>query len=482
MLDEERVDLIQEECGVFAVAHHPEAAKLTYLGLHALQHRGQEAAGIATLRQGKMFIQRRAGLVCEQFNQTLLAELPGDFAIGHVRYSTAGSSSVRNAQPLHFHTKYGPMALAHNGNLTNARQLRRRFEAQGSIFATETDTEVIAHLIARSMATDPLDAIIDALRQVKGAFSLTGMTTTLTFAARDPHGVRPLVLGQLDGATLMASESCCFGLIGARVERELEPGELVVVDHLEQTTRVLRPFMQVPPKPCVFELVYFARPDSTVFGRQVYEVRKRMGHELAQECPVEADVVIPVPDSGVPAAIGYAQHSGAPFELGLVRSHYIGRTFIEPSSSIRNFGVKLKLSPVRSVIEGKRVVVVDDSIVRGTTCRKIIRMLREAGAREIHLRVASPPTLSPCFYGIDTPRHQELIAHTHTHEQIRDYITADTLGYLSIQGLRRAVGARPCDQDSAQSDLCEACFTTRYPIELVDEQEDAAGLTLGRSS
>lgn len=470
MLDEERVDLIQEECGVFAITHHPEASKLTYLGLHALQHRGQEAAGIATYDGEQMFIQRRAGLVCEQFNEAVLASLPGPSAIGHVRYSTSGSSSVRNAQPLQFHTKYGPMALAHNGNLTNARQLRRRFESQGSLFATETDTEVIAHLIARSMADNPLDALIDAMRQLKGAFSLTGLTSEFCFGVRDPQGVRPLLLGRMPQGYALASESSSFALIGAAVERELEPGELVIIEHHTQQLQSIKPFIPTTPKPCVFELVYFARPDSVIFGQSVYEVRRRQGQLLATERPVEADVVVPVPDSGVPAAIGYAQRSGIPFELGLVRSHYIGRTFIEPSSSIRNFGVKLKLSPVRSVIEGKRVIVVDDSIVRGTTCRKIIRMLREAGAREVHFRVASPPTISPCFYGIDTPSHKELIAHTHSLDQICEYITADSLGYLSIEGLREAVGAKPTAD--GEVNFCEACFTGRYPIRLVDEELD----------
>lgn len=466
MLDEERADLIEEECGVFGVLGHPEAANIAYLGLHALQHRGQEAAGIATLDElGRMPVQRRRGLVSESFDQEVLDELRGQAAIGHVRYSTAGSSSLRNAQPLKLHTKFGTLALAHNGNLTNARTLRRKFEASGSIFATESDTEVIAHLVARSYADSMQGALIDALRQIKGAFSLVGMTRECVFALRDPHGVRPLVVGRLDGARVIASESSSFALIGAEVEREVAPGEMLMIAR-DGTEQWLEPFLPVTPKPCVFELVYFSRPDSEVFGRPVYETRKRMGEILARESGVDADVVVPVPDSGVPAAVGYAQAAQIPFELGLVRSHYVGRTFIEPSSSIRHFGVKLKLSPVPSVIRGKRVVVVDDSIVRGTTCRKIIKMLREAGAAEVHFRVASPPTIRPCFYGIDTPSRSELIAASHTQEEICDYITADSLAYISVEGLREAVRARV--DESGECNFCEACFTGDYPIDLDD--------------
>lgn len=465
MLDEERAGLIEEECGIFAAHRHAEASKLTYLGLHALQHRGQEAGGIATIDDaGALVVERRRGLVSEQFGQEELERLGGDRAIGHVRYSTAGSSSIRNAQPLKVHTKFGVVAVAHNGNITNAMTLRREFEALGSIFATESDTEVIAHLIARSEADGMLEAVLDAAGKLEGAFSLVGLTADFTFAMRDPHGVRPLWVGTLGDSRLVASESSSFNLLGATPDRELEPGEVFVVEASGEE-RWLKPFAPAPPAPCIFELVYFARPDSTIFGRHVYETRKKMGAALADEMPVDADVVVPVPDSGVPAAIGYSQRSGVPFELGLVRSHYVGRTFIEPSSSIRHFGVKLKLSPVRSVIEGKRVVVVDDSIVRGTTSRKIIKMLREAGAAEVHFRVASPPTTGPCFYGIDTPSRSELIAATHTLDEIRDYITADSVAYLSVEGLRRAVGAT---ESGERSEFCEACFTGRYPIALED--------------
>lgn len=465
MLDEERVHLIEEECGVFGISRHVEASKITYLGLHALQHRGQEAGGITT-RDGDQFVVRhRKGLVCESFNEELLDEMPGDTAIGHVRYSTSGGSSLRNAQPIRVHTKFGPLAVAHNGNLTNAYTLREKFERAGSIFATDSDTEVITHLIARSFASSMLDALIESVRHVKGAFSLIGLTDEFMFAVRDPHGVRPLVIGRLGEARVIASESSSFSLIGATVERELEPGELLVV-YRDGTEEFLRPFAHVPVKQCVFELVYFARPDSTIFGTTVYDARKEMGKTLARESFVDADIVVPVPDSGVPAAVGFSQESGIPFELGLVRSHYIGRTFIEPSSSIRHFGVKLKLSPVASIIRGKRVVVVDDSIVRGTTCRKIIKMLREVGASEVHFRVASPPTIGPCFYGIDTSSRSELIAATHTLDEIRDYITADSVAYISVDGLRASVGAKVTAD--GQCNFCEACFTGQYPIELED--------------
>lgn len=461
MLDEERQFLIEEKCGVFGIVGHDEASHMAYLGLHALQHRGQESAGIVSWSPEKMVAERRVGLVSEAFTEDVLALLTGTVAIGHVRYSTSGDSGIRNAQPLTFFTKFGRLALAHNGNLTNALGLRRRLESEGSIFGTSTDTEVIAHLVARSSATTLVDALIEALKQVEGAYSLLALTETELIAVRDPNGVRPLVLGMLGKTTLLASEPSSFRLMGGDLEREIEPGEMLIVSN-ETGARVWRtPFEPAQPTPCIFELVYFSRPDSTIFGRDVYDTRKRMGEILADESPVEADLVIPVPDSGVPSALGFSQRSGIPFEMGLVRSHYVGRTFIEPTSSIRHFGVKRKLSPVASLLKGKRVVVVDDSIVRGTTCRKIIKMIREAGAAEIHFRVASPPTTHPCFYGIDTPERSQLIANSHTLEEIRRYITADSLAYISSEGLFRAVGA-------TRGTMCDACFSGEYPITLRD--------------
>ncbi len=477
MLDEERRHLIEEECGVFGILGNNEAANHIYLGLHALQHRGQESAGIATVRDhNEMHVQRRQGLVSDNFTEDVLARLPGDAGIGHVRYSTSGESAIRNAQPISVSTKYGPIALAHNGNLTNAVALRKKLESQGSIFATTTDTEVIAHLVAKSLAENALDAIIDALNHVQGAFSLVCLTPEFMVALRDPNGVRPLCVGRLDGSRVVSSEPTSFTLIGADFEREIEPGEMLV-SRRNGTEEWIRPFREQAPTPCIFELVYFSRPDSTVFGRDVYDVRKRMGETLARESGVEADVIVPVPDSGVPAALGFAQESGIPFELGLVRSHYVGRTFIEPSSQIRHFGVKLKLSPVESVLKGKRVVVVDDSIVRGTTSRKIIKMLREAGAKEVHFRVASPQTTHPCFYGLDTPERSQLIAASHTLDEIRTYITADTLSYLSIEGLRKSVSA---PTEDGESGFCEACFTGKYPISLSNDDQERAEEEPGR--
>lgn len=466
MLSEERKHLIEEACGVFGVSGHVEAANLTYLGLHALQHRGQESAGIVSYDAGLMevggmlHVQHKPGLVSEGFTPEIIDQLPGRAAIGHVRYSTTGDSSIRNAQPIYATTKFGPLALAHNGNLTNAEFLRKRLEQDGSIFRSATDTEVIAHLVARSKAKDMLGALIDALSQVQGAYSLVCITREFMMAVRDPRGVRPLVCGFLGSARVVASEGTAFQLIDARFEREIEPGEMLVVHH-DGREQWLRPFEQAVPTPCIFELVYFARPDNTVFGRNVYEARKQMGRVLARNHKIDADVVIAVPDSGVPAALGFAAESGIPYEVGLVRSHYMGRTFIEPSDSIRHFGVKLKLSPVNSVLQGKRVVVVDDSIVRGTTCRKIVKMVREAGAKEVHFRVASPPTTHPCFYGIDTPERSKLIASSHTLNEIRKYITADSLEYISIEELREAVNAVMTENGSS---FCEACFTGQYPI------------------
>jgi len=476
MLDEERKHLIEEACGIFGIHGNDEAANHTYLGLHALQHRGQESAGISTVDEaGEMRVQRRVGLVNDGFDRRVLGTLPGETAIGHVRYSTSGASGIENAQPITVTTKFGPIALAHNGNLTNADDLRNKLESQGSIFATGTDTEVIAHLIAKSLADSMLDAIMDALSQVQGAYSLLCLTPDFMLGVRDPNGVRPLCAGTLDGARVMASEPSSFNLIGADFDREVGPGEGLLVRN-DGSEEWIRPFRRQRETPCIFELVYFSRPDSTVFGRNVYEARKQMGRVLARESHVEADLVIPVPDSGKPAAMGYAEEAGIPFEMGLVRSHYVGRTFIEPSSQIRHFGVKLKLSPVESVLRDKRVVVVDDSIVRGTTSQKIIKMLRDSGAEEVHFRVASPQTTNPCFYGIDTPDREQLIAASHTEDEICEHITADTLSYLSIDGLRDAVGAEVDEQ--GRSNFCEACFTGDYPIPIEPDPEAQSSIEM----
>jgi amidophosphoribosyltransferase len=454
-------DHFHDECGVFGVYGHPEAANLTYLGLHALQHRGQESAGIATIERGAMQVHRGMGLVQDVFDPGSLATLPGDVAIGHVRYSTAGGSHIKNAQP--FVVEHGGTALAcaHNGNLTNVDDLKAMLDARGAIFQTTTDTEVIMHLVAHAPPGPILERIVHAMRQVRGAYSVLFLAGDTLVAVRDPHGFRPLSLGQLDRAHVLASEPTAFELIAAEYVRDVEPGEMLVIDRAG--VRSLRPFEPAPAKMCVFEHVYFARPDSSLGGRSVYAARRDMGRQLARESRVEADVVIGVPDSGVPAAIGFAEESGIPFQMGLIRSHYVGRTFIEPQQSIRHFGVRLKLSPVREVLQGKRVVVIDDSIVRGTTSRKIVKMLRDAGTREVHMRISSPPTRWPCFYGIDTPNRRELIAASHSIDEISKYITTDSLAYLSVEGLRRAVGY-PVDTGAGH---CEACFTGDYPVPFV---------------
>jgi amidophosphoribosyltransferase len=446
-------DHFHDQCGVFGVWGSDESANLAYLGLHALQHRGQEAAGIVSSDGAQLYAHRALGLVQDVFGASALDRLPGDRAIGHVRYSTAGGSHVKNAQPIAIDYSHGSIAVAHNGNLTNADEVRRRLEVQGSIFQTTSDTEVVVHLIARSQERTTADRVADALRQCKGAYSLMVLTPSEMIAVRDPWGFRPLALGRLKDAYVFASEPVAFELIAAEYVRDVEPGEMVLIDKSGMTS--LRPFEQAPAKMCIFEYVYFARPDATLGGTNVYEARKRMGRALARESPVTADVVIPVPDSGVPSALGYAEEAKLPFELGLVRSHYVGRTFIEPQSSIRHFGVRLKLSPNRALIQGKRVVVIDDSIVRGTTSRKIVKMLRDAGAREVHLRISSPPTRWPCFYGIDTPSRSELIASTHSIDEIAKYITADSVGYLTVEALHKAVGG---------TGYCNACFTGEYPV------------------
>jgi len=468
-------------CGVFGIWRHPEAANLSYLGLHALQHRGQESAGVVSNERGTLHAVRAMGHVRKIFTREALAQLPGDIAIGHVRYTTSGGSIAKNIQPLWAHTRAGAIAVAHNGNLVNEQALRLQLEGDGAIFSSESDTEVILQLVARSKAADLLGRLVDALGQIRGAYSLVLTTADKLIAIRDPHGFRPLVLGRLAGLAghgggggggggggtasaggdghpggwVVASETCAFDLLEARRVRDIEPGEILVIDEQGLTSHRL----PTPPRRlCVFEHVYFARPDSLLDGESVYEARVAMGEELAREHPAAADAVIPVPDSGVVAALGYARASGIPFEMGLIRNHYVGRTFIEPSESIRHFGVRLKLSAVPRLLEGKRVVVVDDSIVRGTTSHKIVRLIRQAGAREVHVRISSPPVNGSCFYGIDTPTRSELAASTHTVEQIRATIEADSLGYLSPEGLRRAVKA------DARHTFCDACFTGDYPV------------------
>jgi amidophosphoribosyltransferase len=455
--DRDEDDHFHDQCGVFGIFGHPEAANMTYLGLHALQHRGQESAGIVTSDGERLFAHRAMGLVQDAFTQDQLSKLPGHIAIGHVRYSTAGASHIKNAQPIAVDYAHGSLAVCHNGNLTNADELRSELEERGSIFQSDTDTEVFVHLVAVSKEVAVEDRIADALSHVKGAYSLLFLTESAVVAVRDPMGIRPLCLGVLqDGgdAHVVASEPCAFDLIGAKYLRDVEPGEMVILDG--RSVRSVRPQASAPRRMCVFEYVYFARPDSTLGGRSVYEVRRAFGRALAKELPVEADVVVPVPDSGVPAAIGFAAERQLPFDLGLLRSHYVGRTFIEPQQSIRHFGVRLKLSTVEPVLKGRRVVVVDDSIVRGTTSRKIVKMVRDAGAREVHMRISSPPTQWPCYYGIDTPTRRELIASSHSVDEIARYITADSLGYLSLEGMLRAVGG--------EGSLCHACFSGQYSI------------------
>jgi amidophosphoribosyltransferase len=448
-------DRFHDQCGVFGIFGHPEAAHLTYLGLHALQHRGQESAGIVSSDGARLYAERGMGQVGKVFAKANLERLVGSMAIGHVRYSTAGESKLLNAQPLRIESHRGEMAIGHNGNLVNASLVRGELERSGSIFQTTSDTEVILHLIARSQKESLEEAIVDALGRVEGAYSLVFLFPGKMIAVRDPRGFRPLSLGRLGGATLVTSETCALDLIDAEFVRDIKPGEMIVVT--EDGTASYHPFPSVVHAPCIFEYVYFARPDSLLYGRSVNLVRRHLGRELAKEQPAEADLVVPVPDSGVAAGMGYSEESGIPFEFGLVRNHYVGRTFIEPRQSIRHFGVKLKLNPVRHIIAGKRIVLVDDSIVRGTTSRKIVSMVRAAGAKEIHVRISCPPTTGPCHYGIDTPRRSELIASSHSVEEIAKYIQADSLGYLSRDGMYRAVG-------DLKADFCDACYTGNYPV------------------
>jgi amidophosphoribosyltransferase len=457
-------DHFHDECGVFGVFDHPEAAKLTYLGLYALQHRGQEAAGIASSDGTDVYAHKSLGHVQEIFTPAVIAHLPGSAAIGHTRYSTAGDNTVMNAQPVVIDCNKGKLALGHNGNLTNAIEVRRRLEHRGSIFQSTSDTEVVVHLIARSTARNLPGAIADALSQVEGAYSLVMLTRDEMYAIRDPRGFRPLNLGRIGSTWVVASETCAFDLIDAEYVREIEPGEMLRISR--SGIESIRFAPEKPHQYCIFEHVYFSRPDSVIFGRPVNQSRERLGRLLAREHPVEADIVTPVPDSGVPAAIGFAADSGIPFRMALIRNHYIGRTFIEPEQAIRDFGVKLKLNPVRRMIEGQRVVLVDDSIVRGTTSRKIVRLVREAGAAEVHVRISCPPTISPCYYGVDTPRRDELIASQHDVEEIRQYLSADSLGYLSLESLRLAV-------EDTEGKFCTSCYTGSYPTELVQLEVEA---------
>jgi len=449
-------DHFHDQCGLFGIMGHPEAAHLAYMGLYALQHRGQESAGIVASDGTTLRLEKGMGLVNDVFTEARLQKLPGDRAVGHVRYSTSGDTVATNAQPYLIECHRGPIAVGHNGNLVNAAILRQELEAAGSIFGSTSDTEVILHLYARSHRERLEDAIAASLSKVMGAFSLLFLTPEALVAARDPWGFRPLVIGRLEGATVIASETCALDLIDAEYVRDVEPGEIVVVDG--SGVHSFTPFPPEPAAHCVFEHVYFARPDSLVFGRQVLESRLLLGRQLARESPAEADVVVPVPDSGMGAALGYAQESGLPFEWGLIRNHYVGRTFIQPSQSIRSVGVKIKLNPVRQILKGRRVVLIDDSIVRGTTSRKLVRMVREAGAREVHVRISCPPTTGPCYYGIDTPLSSELIAASHTVEEIGRYIEADSLGYLSHEGLLKSV------DDAEGQRHCTACFSRRYPV------------------
>jgi len=467
-MSSEMLDKFKDECGVVAVYGHNEAAKLSYLGLHALQHRGQESAGIASSNGLYVHLYKQMGLVADIFNEEALKRVPGALAIGHTRYSTAGDSALLNAQPIMVDTNKGRIAVAHNGNIVNAAELRNKFEQAGSIFQTNSDTEIILHLFAQSREKTVPDALADALRRLEGAFSLVMCTTEFVFAARDPRGFRPLAMGHIPGhgsfkdAVVFASETCAFDLIGAVYDRDVKPGELVVVGPEGVHSRFYAPANEQQSR-CIFEHVYFSRPDSLVFGKSVQESREAMGRALAREAPVDADIIVPVPDSGVTAALGYALESGIPLQFGLIRNHYVGRTFIEPEQRVRDFGVKLKLNPVRHLLQGKRVVLIDDSIVRGTTSQKIVRMVKEAGAKEVHLRISCPPTISPCYYGVDTPERRHLIASHKSVDEIRDFIGADSLKFLSLAGTRAA-----CGDPGEDSGYCTSCYTGKYPTDFVE--------------
>jgi amidophosphoribosyltransferase len=463
------MDKFKEECGIFGIWGHTEAANLTYLGLYALQHRGQESVGIATSDGARLQIHKAMGYVADSFDETSFARLAGTSAIGHVRYSTAGESGLKNAQPILIDCAHGEIAIGHNGNLVNAQELRDMLVREGSIFQTTSDTEVLLHLYARSKAATPEAALVESISQAQGAFSLVLLTKDRLIAVRDPHGFRPLTLGKLGDAYVVCSETCALDLIDATWIRDIEPGEVFIVG--PDGEKSVHPFAPARKAHCIFEHVYFARPDSYVFGKSVNEVRTELGRRLAREQPADADVIVPVPDSGVCAATGYSEASGIPLQMGLIRNHYVGRTFIEPHQSIRHFGVRVKLNPVKSILAGRRVVLVDDSIVRGTTSRKIVKMVRAAGASEVHLRISCPPTVSPCFYGVDTPQRSELIGATHSIEEIRRFIGADSLGYLSLDGLLSAVGTE-------QKHYCTSCYTGEYPVAFPANQTQYLQLAL----
>ena len=463
------LDKFKDECGVFGIFGHHESANMTYLGLYALQHRGQESCGIAVSDGNLLRVSKAMGYVADSFNGETLSHLPGHAAIGHVRYSTAGESRLANAQPFLIDCAHGQFSICHNGNLTNADSLRNDLVTQGSIFQSGSDTEVMLHLYARSRARNAEDAVVESITQLQGAFSFLMLTADKMIAVRDPHGFRPLALGQLGDAVVVCSETCALDLIGATYIRDIEPGELLVIS--AGGMRSIRPFANAQLAHCVFEHVYFSRPDSYVFGKSVNEVRTNLGRVLAREQRIDADVVVPIPDSGVCAAMGYADEANIPLRMGLIRNHYVGRTFIQPQSAIRHFGVKVKLNPVRSILEGKRVVLVDDSLVRGTTSRKIVRMVRAAGAKEVHVRISCPPTISPCFYGVDTPRRSELMAATHTMDEIQSYLDCDSVGYLSLEGLMKAVG-------EGSGNYCSSCYTGLYPVAFPRDERSYLQLAL----
>ena len=468
-------DKLHEECGVFGIFGAPQAAAHVALGLHALQHRGQEAAGIVSYQEGQFFTHRALGLVGDNFNKpSVIERLPGASAIGHNRYSTSGIPHLRNVQPFFAEYSFGGMALAHNGNLTNAYTLREELIKQGAIFQSTSDTEVMVHLIARSSHNTVEDRVVDAMKQVQGAYSLVILSREGMIGLRDPNGVRPLVLGRLAEAYVLASESCALDIIGAEYERDIEPGEMVVIN--EDGVKSFRPFGENSSRFCIFEYIYFARPDSYLEGHNVYTARRQIGAELAKESPVDADLVVPVPDSGVPASIGYAAQSGIPFELGIIRNHYVGRTFIEPTDQVRHLGVKLKHNANMAMLKGKRVVLVDDSIVRGTTSKKIVAMVREAGAKEVHMRIASPPTTHSCFYGVDTPSREKLLAARMSVQEMAEFIEADSLDFISINGVYRAVG-EATGRNAQNPQFCDACFTGDYTIPLTDHESGRSGKT-----